>query len=1020
MKRLLLLGLLSVLLGPQSGRATDATYVNNGTITFPPQIDATNVVNNGIFDFTFVTNAVDGSFSDNTTDFPFETSNTQNYTNNGTMTGSVGFRFENAPSTGPRKMAASFRNRLAGVITALDGGRNATLIDGNFTINPLIIPSYLLISATNLHNEGNLIAGAGGLMRLTGKNVNLSRSGVQIQPIVPEGSFVVSTNYFSPDVAIYDKYWGQSNQVMNSRNIIQQGGAFVVSPRSLVNIAPDYPFFSIIGYRTIVLSNPVGDFYTNTLATTNIAITNATGEASTTNVASTNIVQAAFIGLPPAGNVAWGVRFFPSTDFLNPMQTVTAGLAVITTNAVTAGLEFSSLYLVDTLASETNRGFYTNFLSVQTSRPQNYRLQREAPFQFSAGSPGNADFNPDLLYQDDFASATVTNDYAAYSAFVDNIASRPPGIPAGTVTNLPGRIEILADNLDISKTRFRADGLLNIVTPHLINSSNAVVDCENLSYTLGSTNGNLKVQNLAQESVARMMGTNSVWSGVWTNYQNMIIESYVQDPDDTNSYIRADITNVVEFRIHAMLWDAQDMQTLVPVVVNKLVTHSTNVVVNDKMTVVQSFLTDGLSFTLNGGITFSNTYFTDTLGQTVVISLENWVGTNAPNLRFFTNNGNLRIPNEAHFGDDRPLPYTAFVNQGNITAAGQRINSDYAELGGDNVTSADFTLITRSGKVEGGTVTAGSDAVFYADVLKLGQAIIATASRLDLTVTNSLFDSGGGAGNAFACNDGFRLLIKPQTGDLLGTFVETIAPAFAEVDHEWAGADRGASAAGFLNNTALGTLLLTPGDLEAQFPPLFSFAGTGGNNGLYVDVLDLSQLLDYQTELEINPGLVIYYAAAKINFTPPPTNGVAQLPEEYLNGQFGGRLRWVQDFAGPGSSVATVSNGVSIMVNKALRNSLIIDSDGDGVPNKLDFLPFNNALVAQLGMVTPPLTAVLSWNATPQKIYEIQAATNYAAPVWQTVKYYTNTAATNGVVTTQIPVPAGTAQQFYRVGVVNP
>src|SRR5205823_754663 len=131
-------------------------------------------------------------------------------------------------------------------------------------------------------------------------------------------------------------------------------------------------------------------------------------------------------------------------------------------------------------------------------------------------------------------------------AFVDNIASRPPNIPAGTVTNLPGRIEILADSLDISKTRFRADGLLDIRATHLVSSTNALVDCENLSYTLGSTNGNLRIQSLAQEAVTRLKGYIYVWSGVWTNQENMLIDNYVQDPVDTNKYVLGPpVTNVV-------------------------------------------------------------------------------------------------------------------------------------------------------------------------------------------------------------------------------------------------------------------------------------------------------------------------------------------------------------------------------------------------------------------------------------------------------------------------------------------
>src|SRR5438874_11883705 len=107
MKLLFIPGLLCLMLLPLAGHATDAFYINNGSVIFPPQIDATNFINNGTFDFTF-----------NPTTVPFDTSNTQNFTNNGTMLGSVGFQFDNAPSiSGLRSFAANFRNRLAGTIT---------------------------------------------------------------------------------------------------------------------------------------------------------------------------------------------------------------------------------------------------------------------------------------------------------------------------------------------------------------------------------------------------------------------------------------------------------------------------------------------------------------------------------------------------------------------------------------------------------------------------------------------------------------------------------------------------------------------------------------------------------------------------------------------------------------------------------------------------------------------------------------------------------------------------------------
>jgi len=1001
MKRLFIPGLLSLTLLTQVGQATDAFYINNGTVTFPPQIDATNFINNGSFDFSL-----------NPTVYPFDTSNTENFTNNGTMFGSVGFQFDTAPASGgTRRMAASFRNRLAGVITAPDVGQGLSQIDGQPIDTALLLPSYLLVSATNIHNEGTLTAGSAGILRLLGTNVNLARSGIQIAPIPALGSLNgLFTNYFTPDVGIYDYYWGQTNQEMNSSSIIRSGGGLIVSPVS------DVFFFLGRGQAQIGFFNPVGDFYTNSFGSTNITFTNIDQSITMTNLALTNIVQAVFVGLP-AGDVSWGVRFFDSTNPRNPFKTVSVGLSLNSTNVVSITPDQASIYLVDTLASETNRGFYTNFTSIGYLRPENYLLERPEPFEFAAGFPGNAQFTPDLLYKSDFATPIVTNEYAAYSAFVDNIASRPPSIPAGTVTNLPGRIEIIADSLDISRTRFRADGLLNIEAKHLVSSSNTLVDCENLSYTLGSTNGNLKIQSLAQEAVTRLKGYTYVWSGLWTNFENVVFTNY-----DTNMPPMPTVfSNVVEYRIYAMIYDASALLTQVPVIVNTLATHSTNVVINDHMTVVQSLLIDGQSFTLNGGITLSSTFFFDNRGNIVVVSLDSWIGTNTPNVKFFTNNGTINIPSEGHFGDDLPTPYSAFVNNGAITAFGQTINSDYLGISGQNVTSGELSITARTGTVEGGTLTAGGDIRLFANDLKFNRATVGTSSRLDLSVANSLSDSGGSSANTFSCSDGFRLLRKPATGDLLGTTVNTVAPAFAEVDHVWAASDVGAVPAGFQNNTALGRLTLAPGLNEANFPPLFFFAGTGGGNALYVDLLDLSKLADYQNEIQINPDLVIYFAAANLSFTPPPTNGVPLQPEEYLDGQFGGHLRWVKNFAGPNSSVAVIINDVSVLVNRGLRNSLLIDSDGDGIPNGLDPFPFNNPpFVAKLATQQPPLTAVLSWNGIAHKVYSVQAATNLLSPNWQTVMYYTNSASTNGTVTVQFPLPAGSARQFYRVGTTAP
>lgn len=1006
MKRYLFLSLTLYALLQQSANATGGTYINNGVLSFPPNLDYTNIINNGTMSFLI-----------NTTELPFDTSNTKNFTNNSVMIGAAGFLFDDRPSVGPPKLSANFRNRTAGTITGVDRylGTFVFLENGNPLIEDRNIPSFVLVSATNIVNEGNLAVGASGLMRLAGTNVNLSRSGLQVSPISPVGSVNAFPNpnggFFIPDIAIYDKYWGQTNQNNTDSDAILQGigGNFLVtSPITTVNFHPEFPFVGVTGTTIIQLFNPISGVYTNSLGFTNLSVTNITGQVSITNLARTNIVQAVFVGLPDSANATAEVRFFNSTIPQNPFKTASVLLRVVSTNVATAGQLFTDLYVVDTLASQAPRGLYTNINSfIFDRRPQNYLVSRLAPIQYAAGFPGNGSIHPDLVYATNFVTRSVTNEFAAYSCAVDNIASRPPNIPAGTVTNLPGRIEIFADSLDVSKTRFRSEGLLNIRTRHLVNSSNAIVDCENLAYNLGSTNGNLLVQNLAQETVSRLNGTNSLWSGLWTNRIEQLIENYALDTNAPGGYALSPLTNTVEVRIHVMMMDATQMLLDVPVIVNELTTHSTNVVQNDSMTVVQSFLTDATSYTLNGGITFSNTFFTDTAGNVVLVSLESWIATNAPNLRHFTNNGNFNIPNESHFGDDRLLPYQSFVNKGDINTYGLTVDSDYADLGGSIFAQGEIGIEARSGKIEDGALSSAGDIVFYSDVLKLNRSVVFTSTRLDLTVTNSLFDAGPNSSNTITCSDGFRLLSKPATGDLLGTTFRSTPPVFASVSHVWAGINKGVTKSGYENNVAIGRLELSP----QGFDPLFIFSGSGTNNGMYIDLLDLSALTDFENEIIIDLNLTIYYAAAKLNFAPAG----GQTPEEYLDQRFGGRLRWVRTFVGPNSSVDAVINGTqTIKVNKALRNSTTIDSDSDGVPNYFDLSPFDGISITSIKRLTPSPQVTIGWNAAPKTKYSVEYKNALNLP-WQTLFSTTNTAEAVQPWTVTDTNNVGLTQRYYRV-----
>ena len=210
------------------------------------------------------------------------------------------------------------------------------------------------------------------------------------------------------------------------------------------------------------------------------------------------------------------------------------------------------------------------------------------------------------------------------------------------------------------------------------------------------------------------------------------------------------------------------------------------------------------------------------------------------------------------------------------------------------------------------------------------------------------------------------------------------------MDHYWSGLDFGVSSAGYSNNVALGQLVLVEGNTDSggEHPRAnLSFHATGSSNAVYVDLLDLSHCPDFLDPdvLTIDPNFVIYYAAVKLppTFTVPPNGGgVPQEAEEFLNGQLGGHLRWVNSFAGPNSSVDVSHQWPDAAVNKALRFSKIIDSNGDGVPNYYDPYPFNTSapFIVEGAMIQtnlpPANNFAISWTAAPNTVYQVQYRTN--------------------------------------------
>ncbi len=936
---------------------TSLNFVNQGNYDYAtnPPIDARNFLNLG-------------TFSGFTTD-PFDTQNTLTFTNKGTITGGVGFQFDLAASVGVRLPAASFYNGIGASVIAQDVNV-PTLVLGGRGSQPI---SFLTISATNIVNQGTFGAGAGGVMHLEGQNLDFTRGGLQIQPLQPNGSINL-TNGFIPDIAIYDNYWASSNQNMNSSTILKVAGSNVTV------ISPIHNVFTAFGRGRTQLGflNPAVFIYTNAVTPTNW------------------IVQAVFVGINDT-NISARAKFFPSTQPTNAFRTATVALNLALTNVVT-GLPFTtSLYLEDTIASETNLDLLPNF-NGGGFRPASYLLERVPPTEYTLGSGGNGVIASNLLYDTSFSNVFVTNIYAAYSATVDSLVSQVSTLPGASLTNLPGRIEVVAASLDLTKTRIRGEGLVSIRATHINTDatngvSGAVLDTQNVSFDLGSTNGLLSFKNLGHESVMRLGGQLNAWSGVWTNDTSSYTTNTTigPDPNNTNNMVTNSVitTNTIEIGFHVFMVDAQGLSSSVPVNTANLTTRGANILVGDNMIVSESLLVDGDAFTLNGRLSLTG-------------DLDSWSAATAPTVKYFTNAGVLNIPSTANFGGDRSQPYVNFVNSGTNNAAAFVISCNYLENSGLLNSAGPVTITAGSGNLVGGTSVAGGDTQISAAALRLRAYTLSANGGLYLNVSESLSDAGGGSSNTLSCQLGFTLPVKPKIGDLLGTSLQVGAPQGAAIVNLWAGEDRGASPAGFTNNVAIGKLIIGAG-----LDSLVTFTGAGTKNAIYVDYLQLGQTIqnDLATYLAVDPNMTIYFADANVAV-------------DQLDGQLGGRLRWV-NFAGPNSSVdVALPNNRTIRVNRNFRYSPSIDSDGDGIANAFDLSPFDGVKLLPTLTATnvPPQSVLLSWQGAAGTVYTVQFATDLGTQNWQDLLTFTNNAANNGVVTVPVPMPVAGAQRYYRVG----
>ena len=1004
-RRLWLPALLALAVGPASQSfAASALYENNGPIVAPPaiapQIDATAWVNRSLFDIFSLTG------------FPYESQNTRFFTNtaSGQMNFDPGVRF--------------FRNipgqRLS-MDTWINEGRIATdhnsfFFGGIFFLDSRA--SILQVLATNIVSKGPLFSGAAGIVRLEGSNISVPRIGIRtgVDPAVSAGffgtTFVGVSNYIN-DVGVTDLYWGGgTNNSTRANQPAMPLSTFGGIPNFNLPI-PSSPFHDVI-YRSLfgtLFTNsiriPGGLFFIGTNFIGNTLFNRGFNAAVYTNQisATSSVVQVVFY---PTNNDALStteVRFSPG---FGPSDVVVGFHSVDFDIATQTGLT-NSVYLVDALGSSTNVFFARNLQS-NTRRPSTYEITRTVPFGYTFSVPPNGTLTSNLLAGPQYLRNSVTNLYAAYAAQIANLGSSPSGSIPYDVTNVPGRVEILGNNVDLNGTRIRSESAVIIKANNLISNRLAIVDAPLVNFDVGSVEPVLTITNLAPNTVRRFSGALQAWSGRWEN------EEAVLGPTGP-------ATNTVLF--HVLIVDSQ-LQSDVSVTVNEFAVRGTGHVINDFLRIGKSFKVTGDALTFGAGLTTPIGY---SLGASNLVGLLN-----------FTNYGSIVLGGFENFGMDREDPYLSFINRGTNSAYSIFLRSELVDNSGCLISSGgplrmETPTLTLAGQPYVATNTVFTN-LFFDQFFRLvtnvftNTTVLVNPAKIDsvsdarltvgslftsngwinagtliLDVSDSLVDSGTSALSFWNVTNGLQALGTPTFSSLLGTHVRTTVPRFGLAEHVWAGTDLGASTAGYTDNLALGKLTLDGG-----VGSTFIFRPSNGVNAMYVDYLELvNAATNYNdpSTIAIDANMTIYFANANIS-------------AEKLNGSLSGRLQWVPDFAGPLSStnIFYASTGNTYTFNIALVTSKDLDSDGDGIANADDpepiYVPESAFLTVELA--GSPRLATLRWTALAYSTNYVEIKRSPSEDTWEVLTNFVHGPFTMPVNLTD-PAPPSGPSRIYRLRV---
>lgn len=1039
--------LISVFCALSAGRAFAQTLYHNRGVMTNQVVAADFFLNDGYFEVQnlLVSTNINGTQFDPSLT-PYDMTGTRGYTNNGTFRG-LSARFDTVDDFGQRVPAETFVNTFNGTLDFADGFHFGTFVVPQFiTFQAWYSPfSSIRVDAKSIVNQGLIRVGAGGLLQLGRTNeldgsfntdfMDLKDGVLAIdplglafgQPIL--SSFIselVRTNTYLNELGIYDVAWGVGTYTNQSvaQLMIPGTPTLVVSPQhDLLNqFGPPASRGS-----WIVMEDPQSWGLTFNDRGTNIVIQVVFVKTADTNyTADVRWYPGAFLGS--------AINLPPDIPYLSSVIKLTS----VTTNALTLQQEESNLFIFDQLG--TTEGFnnlITNDKYPFFQRPNNYFVMRSDSIEFLVGTESNLVVTPSLFSSLSYSNQIVTNFYSGYWFNFNSVPWSPPGVPGVNVHDLPGRVELRAKALDLTRTGIRGEGLVSMETDALLSATNTVIDAENLAFDFAYTNLNsptMRIENLAKESVARFKGQVRLWSGTFTNQVG-----------DAQS-------NVFNLLYHVTMVDASAVSAIQPVSVADFRVRTESLHVVDRMIVSNRFDVNSSDVTISGGVELRNVP---------------WTTTNLPNVTnlVIESTGSLRLPGLADFGMvNRPL--TNFVNDGTITAYSESIYADNVEVSGNILSGQEVFFLTvnlfggivftnvfvpdagpvyvnaaRSGRINGGTIATGGDVNLNGPVYKLDNSTIASGAALNLNVTSALLDSGPTSGNVFSASNSVAMTGPSARGALLGTEINLEPAPRVNYRFRWA-APRGVSEitnipttvtwtgltntanSVFQTNVAVGNLRLHTGTNT-----IFEFRGTEQNRALYVDLLSIegsgiTNLTSLTNQIRLvadGAGSIdIYYADVVCsNLSANVSLGFSSLAE-FLNGKRlgGGTLRWVPNFNGPNTSEDVVVGSESVRMNRALRHSQIIDMDGDGIANANDDLPLENrpgpVRVSAINIAQANGAVNVTFNAF-QGLYQVQYTDSLEAPSWKTATSYTHRSSTAQVITVSDPNPVGAGPRFYRL-----